>query len=119
MNELEAGNGAGPGPARAAEVVTPPSGKTDEGETSVTGRLVSIDCSGSSLKFHIETGPGQAIVLVARDPSSIRQSGGVTGPRRLACGPQAGAPRVVAGYSAAASTGVEGAAGELRKLDFQ
>jgi len=78
-------------------------------DSSLSGRLVDVNCSGKLLLFTIETAPKQRTVLRAADPSRIllRQQEGEK--REFVCGPQKPVLLVDAGYHAEADAKVKSA----------
>lgn len=93
-------------PARPP-VTTPPGWQPRQGDATVKGRLVFVDCDTSLLKFHIETKPAtrrtpaEKTILASDKPNQIMLRGAGAQKREFVCGPQAASPLVEAGYSAA------------------
>lgn len=77
-----------------------------QGDATVQGRLVFVDCDTALLKFHIETKPAagrtpaQKTILASDKPGQIMLRGGGMQKREFVCGPQAARPLVEAGYIA-------------------
>lgn len=117
-------------------VVVPKTWEQRQGDASVNGKLVRVDCSGSHLKFHIQTKPAtaksraQVTILFSDKPNEIMLRGNSKEKREFVCGYQRIAPLVEAFYVTTPATppvkpkpGQRPApmppAGELVILDFK
>ncbi|MBI5083901.1 MAG: tetratricopeptide repeat protein [Acidobacteria bacterium] len=95
--------------ARAAAkppVTTPGTWATPQGDSSVTGNLVLLDCGAASVMFHVETRPAagktpaQRTILFTEKLNQVMLRGTSSARREFICGPQKPAPPVEAGYVA-------------------
>lgn len=102
LREVDAPPSARP-PAKPP-VTTPQGWQPPQGDATVQGRLVFVDCQTSLLKFHIETKPAarrtpaQKIILATDKPNQIMLRGAGAQKREFVCGPQTARPLVEAGY---------------------
>lgn len=93
-------------PPAKPPVTTPRGWSAREGDSTVQGRLVFVDCETALLKFHIETKPAagrtpaQKTILASDKPNQIMLRGSGAQKREFVCGPQALKPLVEAGYVA-------------------
>lgn len=104
MRDADAAPAARP-PAKPP-VTTPQGWQPRQGDSTVKGRLVFVDCETSLLKFHIETRPAtrrtpaEKTILASDKPNQIMLRGAGAQKREFVCGPQAASPLVEAGYIA-------------------
>lgn len=134
VRELEQSPKARPGAHPA--VVVPKTWEQREGNATVEGKLVRVDCATASLKFHIQTAPATAktrakvTILFSDKPNQIMLRGNSAEKREFVCGYQRNGPQVVAGYIATPPSPPEKPkagrrpapappAGELVTLDFK
>ncbi|WP_321475365.1 tetratricopeptide repeat protein [uncultured Paludibaculum sp.] len=95
-------------PAKRPSIVVPKTWEARQGDASVTGKLVMVDCATSTLKFHIQTAPAtaksraQVTILASDKPNQIILRGNSTEKREFVCGAQRNAPLVEAFYVTAA-----------------
>lgn len=93
-------------PSAKPAVTTPKGWQPQQGDATVSGRLVFVDCDTALLKFHIETTPAvgrtpaQKTILASDKPNQIMLRGGGAQKREFVCGLQAARPQVEAGYIA-------------------
>jgi Flp pilus assembly protein TadD len=109
-----------PEPARSAKpwFQVPEGWQGPKPDTTISGRLLDVNCGTNTLLFTVETGPKQRTVLRAADPSKIflRQQEGEK--REFVCGSQKPVLLVEAGYHAGTEAATK-SAGELIVLAIQ
>jgi tetratricopeptide (TPR) repeat protein len=109
-------------PAKPA-VTTPQGWQPRQGDATLSGRLVYVDCETSLLKFHIETKPAagrtpaQKTILASDKPNQIMLRGGGPEKKEFVCAAQPARPLVEAGYIAKPAQ--PPIAGELVWLEFK
>ncbi|MBI5282215.1 MAG: tetratricopeptide repeat protein [Candidatus Solibacter usitatus] len=104
LREIE--SNSSPRPPAKPPVTTPGTWAPPQGDSSVTGKLVLLDCGAASVTFHVETRPAagktpaERVILFTEKLNQVMLKGASSARREFVCGPQKPAPLVEAGYLA-------------------
>ena len=87
-------------PVKKPPVTTPQGWQAANGDSTVAGKLVLLDCATATIQFHIEIKPSQRVVLTTAKLNQVMLKGDTSQRREFVCGPQKPPPSVEAGYVA-------------------